>query len=1045
MFIDEMIDRKEKEMRNMEDQLELLRADRMAVSSLRGSTARYAHTVPEFVFSSFLHQGTSSSTSLLTGIDSDMDPMLRMKNRVLKHFDSLQDSYSAIRMKHKSSDVQVTPNDDQTNSVDGDFLLSVEDRLGVFGEVVRGVARYGQVHRVATLNYDVELAPQMSIVSSAIARLATYPGTPIRRAVYVVAIMRDMYLYGMYTRNYQEHEKRVWTVHFNNVDPHLIASGSDDAKVKLWSMNCDRSVMTIDAKVNVCCVYFSPSSRHHLVYGSAGQLIFLPIRKFFFHHCVHLYDIRNTSKAVNIFRGHRKAVSYVRFINEDEVVSASTDSNLRVWCARTGRCTRVMRGHVNEKNFVGLSGGGDHVVCGKYDENHYVGSENNRAYFYYKGIGEPMVTYDVGMELGKESNEAEVSDGFVSSVCWKKNSDNVLVANSQGKVHVLRQVLKKSDSKNLLHDLKQAEMVRNEGNLLAAKLLLKANSLDINGKLDFTFLAAIIETSPIDRLVEIIRQWMKLYKHRSLGNSEDELMMYSSLMRVCFKNKSQLCELMTAVEMKQLRRYFLFSFLIMHETDHSQKLFIHGINFIALTMTPEEQLFELCIYDLPAYFRGKYRVINVLANTVSNKQAIFVIILLINDHLKQLVDQIASQMHCQLVADAAADLICLLVKRMPTSSIVRNLLTAKLIDRKSSIRSNAFRWVGRLEVCIESHQMLTLVSEDIIRMFEIDENIWPPYSWETEINIFYYRFKRIFFLEEFIIRNGDCEHSELLYKYLLLGIPEHLCDSLFWYCVDVQNHDYFTLRSSATILFGIYLSLHFFKIFGGFYILKIVIFKDSVLFCSVFSHIYLLATKIATQSMHLSEFISSRIIFLLSFYYSGINVIRANVLGILNMSTDLRERRFCMDILAALCTSHMREVIFQKLDTFVSSTIMDEADLRYFRYLFNRVSGVFPHSAELSLQAAAMALVRLVERHQNNWWSYPEKEMFVDLCIFIFSHTFCSSRVCSIMSRIPVVLKLTTSYMQDYYVIEVISTPLVDRIVVAHIFVKIPQILDEYS
>lgn len=39
-------------------------------------------------------------------------------------------------------------------------------------------------------------------------------------------------------------------------------------------------------------------------------------------HCVHLYDLRNTSRPVNVFRGHRKAVSYVKYVNESEVVSA---------------------------------------------------------------------------------------------------------------------------------------------------------------------------------------------------------------------------------------------------------------------------------------------------------------------------------------------------------------------------------------------------------------------------------------------------------------------------------------------------------------------------------------------------------------------------------------------------------------------------------------------------------------------------------------------------------------------------------------------------
>jgi hypothetical protein len=48
-----------------------------------------------------------------------------------------------------------------------------------------------------------------------------------------------------------------------------------EIEVKLWSLNSERSVAHIDAKVNVCCVYFSPISRHNLVFGSAGVFFFL--------------------------------------------------------------------------------------------------------------------------------------------------------------------------------------------------------------------------------------------------------------------------------------------------------------------------------------------------------------------------------------------------------------------------------------------------------------------------------------------------------------------------------------------------------------------------------------------------------------------------------------------------------------------------------------------------------------------------------------------------------------------------------------------------
>ena len=39
-------------------------------------------------------------------------------------------------------------------------------------------------------------------------------------------------------------------------------------------------------------------------------------------HCVHYYDLRNTTVPITVFKGHRKAVSYTKFINTEEIVSA---------------------------------------------------------------------------------------------------------------------------------------------------------------------------------------------------------------------------------------------------------------------------------------------------------------------------------------------------------------------------------------------------------------------------------------------------------------------------------------------------------------------------------------------------------------------------------------------------------------------------------------------------------------------------------------------------------------------------------------------------
>jgi E3 ubiquitin-protein ligase RFWD2 len=223
----------------------------------------------------------------------------------------------------------------------------------------------------------------------------------------------------------QEHEKRCWSVDFNQVDTRLIASGSDDARVKLWSLNVEHSVASLEAKANVCCVKFNPRSSCHLAFGSAD-------------HCVHYYDLRSTREPLAMFKGHRKAVSYVKFLGGEELVSASTDSNLRLWTLSKPHCLRSFTGHVNEKNFVGLAtDGADYIACG---------SENNALYVYYKGLSKQLFSFrfDAGRSvLGSSSGKdlaADEASEFVSAVCWKRRCNVVLAANSQGIIKVLELV-----------------------------------------------------------------------------------------------------------------------------------------------------------------------------------------------------------------------------------------------------------------------------------------------------------------------------------------------------------------------------------------------------------------------------------------------------------------------------------------------------------------------------------------------------------------------------------------------------------------------------
>lgn len=164
-------------------------------------------------------------------------------------------------------------------------------------------------------------------------------------------------------------------------------------------------------------------------------------------------DLRQPKEPLRIFKGHRKAVSYVQFVNERELVSASTDSQLKLWSVsdESADCSverRTFRGHINEKNFVGLANNGQYVACG---------SENNALYLYAKGLGQPLLHYKFDVVksvldgLQRSSNAAtstssstnasandEDTAEFISAVCWKPQSNVLVAANSQGTIKILQ-------------------------------------------------------------------------------------------------------------------------------------------------------------------------------------------------------------------------------------------------------------------------------------------------------------------------------------------------------------------------------------------------------------------------------------------------------------------------------------------------------------------------------------------------------------------------------------------------------------------------------
>mmetsp|Transcript_13113 Transcript_13113/g.37862 ORF Transcript_13113/g.37862 Transcript_13113/m.37862 type:complete len:803 (+) Transcript_13113:1759-4167(+) len=228
---------------------------------------------------------------------------------------------------------------------------------------------------------------------------------------------------------YSEHDKRVWSIDFSTLDPMQFASASDDATVRLWSLSqSNSSVSTIKLPANACSVSYNPKKATMLSVACAN-------------HACYVFDTRRTDRCVAMLGGATRAVSYVKWLGSDAVLGASTDSAIRSWDLTRldeGVCepNEVYRGHVNERNFVGLSVDGDGYVA--------TGSEDNSVVVYYHKF--PFSVCRWGQKEGRRMKEegerggGSTSRAFTSSVCWARGGRSLLVGNSEGCLALLKLV-----------------------------------------------------------------------------------------------------------------------------------------------------------------------------------------------------------------------------------------------------------------------------------------------------------------------------------------------------------------------------------------------------------------------------------------------------------------------------------------------------------------------------------------------------------------------------------------------------------------------------
>ncbi|KAJ4456188.1 putative E3 ubiquitin-protein ligase COP1 [Paratrimastix pyriformis] len=223
-------------------------------------------------------------------------------------------------------------------------------------------------------------------------------------------------------RTLKAHPSRVWSLQYSPLCPGRLVTGSDEARARVWEANAPEAVCTIKAPANVCCVAWDPVSAFHLALGLAD-------------HRALYFDLRRPDVALFAMTGHRRAVSFLRFLpHSSDFITASIDSSLRLWSTSTGACQQVFTGHTNTKNFTGLA-----VAEGRIA----VGSETNRVVVY--DPHKPTPVQECPMERAVNQPVCDImsewdsltppKSAFVSSLCWHPFKPLLAAANNQSLIN----------------------------------------------------------------------------------------------------------------------------------------------------------------------------------------------------------------------------------------------------------------------------------------------------------------------------------------------------------------------------------------------------------------------------------------------------------------------------------------------------------------------------------------------------------------------------------------------------------------------------------
>ncbi|PAV14648.1 WD40 domain containing protein [Pyrrhoderma noxium] len=237
----------------------------------------------------------------------------------------------------------------------------------------------------------------------------------------------------------------VISISFSPVNEKLIAFGSGD-EVQVWDVTNDEYVIIGNHMALVVSVVFSPSDGKLVASGAWDQTI-------------RIWDVECKKSVVGPLMGHANLVTSIAYSRDGtRLVSGSADETVRIWNPETGQLLSTLNGHSSWVLSVAYSFDGSRIVSGSGDKTILVWNSQNGEI-----VGEPITGHGGWLNSvcfspdgerivsGSDGNIARVWDsrtgqplfppfsghtGVVSSVCFFPDGRHFATGSYDGTIRI---------------------------------------------------------------------------------------------------------------------------------------------------------------------------------------------------------------------------------------------------------------------------------------------------------------------------------------------------------------------------------------------------------------------------------------------------------------------------------------------------------------------------------------------------------------------------------------------------------------------------------